>query len=319
MARGITESNVHTAADELVAAGERPTVDRIRAHLGTGSPNTVTRWLETWWQALGDRLQAQHSRRAFPDAPEAVAALAGEWWDLALEHARAAALEVLAADRSALQAEQQILQQEREGFAAEAATLRDKADAATHAERLASTQAVELQRLASQLEGHVEEMVKQRDAALARVGVADASRQAADLRVQELQDAARSERESLAQHVRAVEDRAHAEIDRARQETKELEARLTTVTKEHAVLKKSLVEAAERAKAMAAEAVRDAGTQRARADTLEEQLAKLRDLPAALEATLRRSGAPVKARKTTAKTLARNSTNRAKVSTTGTQ
>lgn len=47
MARGITETDVHTAADELVAAGERPTVDRIRTHLGTGSPNTVTRWLET--------------------------------------------------------------------------------------------------------------------------------------------------------------------------------------------------------------------------------------------------------------------------------
>ena len=53
MARGITESDVHTAADEIVAAGKRPTVERIRAHLGTGSPNTVTRWLETWWQGLG--------------------------------------------------------------------------------------------------------------------------------------------------------------------------------------------------------------------------------------------------------------------------
>ena len=49
MARGITESDVHTAADEIVDGGERPTVERIRAHLGTGSPNTVTRWLETWW------------------------------------------------------------------------------------------------------------------------------------------------------------------------------------------------------------------------------------------------------------------------------
>lgn len=39
MARGITENDVHTAADELVAAGERPTVDRIRSHLGTGSPS----------------------------------------------------------------------------------------------------------------------------------------------------------------------------------------------------------------------------------------------------------------------------------------
>ena len=41
MARGITEEDVHSAADALVCAGERPTVERIRAHLGTGSPNTV--------------------------------------------------------------------------------------------------------------------------------------------------------------------------------------------------------------------------------------------------------------------------------------
>lgn len=66
MARGITESDVHTAADEIVAAGDRPTVERIRAHLGTGSPNTVTRWLETWWQALGPRLEAQQRRFADP-------------------------------------------------------------------------------------------------------------------------------------------------------------------------------------------------------------------------------------------------------------
>ena len=60
MARGITESDVHTAADEIVGLGERPTVERVRAHLGTGSPNTVTRWLETWWQGLGRRLDAHH-------------------------------------------------------------------------------------------------------------------------------------------------------------------------------------------------------------------------------------------------------------------
>ncbi len=76
MACGITESDVNTAADELVAKGERPTVDRIRAHLRTGSPNTVTRWLETWWNRLGTRLQPQ--RPDFEDAPAVLAELAGQ-------------------------------------------------------------------------------------------------------------------------------------------------------------------------------------------------------------------------------------------------
>lgn len=91
MARGIIESDVHTAADELVAKGERPTVERIRAHLGTGSPNTVTRWLETWWNRLGTRLQPR--RPDFDDAPAVLAELAGQWWELALKHAREAAFE----------------------------------------------------------------------------------------------------------------------------------------------------------------------------------------------------------------------------------
>src|SRR3546814_16906419 len=62
-----------------------------------------------------------------------------------------------------------------------------------------------------------------------------------------------------------------------------------------------------------------AGVQRALAVALENQVARLRALPAALEATLRRSTSPAKARKTTEKKVARSSTNRAKVSKPGVQ
>ena len=297
MARGITEIDVHTAADEIVAAGERPTVERIRAHLGTGSPNTVTRWLDTWWRGLGPRLEAQQRRFAVPNAPEAIVALAGEWWSLALQQANVTALNTLASDRTALQMERDALQQDREESAAEAAALRDQVNTATHAEQVASTQATELQRLVGQLEGRVKEMTKQRDDALARLTEADLARQAVDVRIQMLQDSASTEREALAQHARAVEDRAHTEIDRARQETKELQARLVAAAREHAVVAKSHFQAAEQAKAAAAEASRDAGIERARAEALEKQLAKLQDLPAALEAAMRKTQAEPKQRK----------------------
>ena len=72
MPKGISENDVHAAADALVAQGERPTVERIRAHLGTGSPNTVTRWLETWWQRLGGRLQAGQPRLDVGNPPDDV-------------------------------------------------------------------------------------------------------------------------------------------------------------------------------------------------------------------------------------------------------
>ena len=319
MARGITESDVHTAADAIVNAGERPTVERIRAHLGTGSPNTVTRWLETWWQGLGQRLQAQQAKLSLPEAPDAVANAARELWRMALEHAQASANEALAAERVVLQEEQTALQADRDAFASEAAALRDKVEAASQAERVASTQAVELSRLVSQLESQLAELAKQRDTALASTADAESARQAADRRLHELQDAAQSEREAMTSHVWAIEDRAHAEVDRARQESRELKSRLSALQKEHATAGKSYLKAVEQGNSKAADAHRQAEVQRARADALEDQLARLRDLPAALEATLRRSASPAKARKTTEKKVARSSTNRAKVSKTGVQ
>ncbi|MGE4335141.1 MAG: DNA-binding protein [Pigmentiphaga sp.] len=123
MAKGITETDVHTAADEIITAGERPTVERIRAHLGTGSPNTVTRWLDTWWKQLGERLQKQQAHRALPQAPDALAFLAGEWWSLAMEHARANAEDAISQRRAALQAEQAALNTAKEAFRDEEALL----------------------------------------------------------------------------------------------------------------------------------------------------------------------------------------------------
>lgn len=76
MARGLTELDVHHAADDIVSLGERPTVERIRVHLGTGSPNTVTRWLETRWSTIGARLRQRAIEADRPDVPQAVIALA---------------------------------------------------------------------------------------------------------------------------------------------------------------------------------------------------------------------------------------------------
>ncbi|WP_051176185.1 DNA-binding protein [Luteimonas mephitis] len=289
MARGITESDVHTAADEIVGAGERPTVERIRAHLGTGSPNTVTRWLETWWKGLGQRLEVQQASLSLPQAPDAVAKAAGELWRLALEHAQANAKEVLEAERAALQEGQTALQAERESFALEATALRDKVEVASQAERVASTQAAELNRLVSQMEGQAAELTQQRDFALEQAANAEITRQAAERRLQALQDAAQAERETLAKHVQATEDRAHAEVDRARQQSRELQSRLTALQKEQAASQKAHFVALEQSNAKAMEAQRQAEIQKAKAEALAGQLSQLRDLPAELELVLRQA------------------------------
>lgn len=74
MARpGITYDEVIAAIDAILAAGEEPTIQRIREHLGTGSPNTIHRHLVTW------RASRPVEQRKAPELPaELQAALVKE-------------------------------------------------------------------------------------------------------------------------------------------------------------------------------------------------------------------------------------------------
>jgi len=89
-ARGITQADVTHAADALLRAGERPTVERIRAAVGHGSPNTVGPLLDAWWKRLAGRLDAGPA--AFHRLPESVAHVAEALWMQALEEGRRRAL-----------------------------------------------------------------------------------------------------------------------------------------------------------------------------------------------------------------------------------
>ena len=57
--RGIQESQVWEAADALVHEGLRPTIERVRQKIGSGSPNTVSPMLERWFATLGKRLDGR--------------------------------------------------------------------------------------------------------------------------------------------------------------------------------------------------------------------------------------------------------------------
>lgn len=282
MARGITETDVHTAADELVANGDRPTVERIRAHLGTGSPNTVTRWLDTWWKNLGIRLQPK--RPDLKDAPTVLAELAGQWWALALEHARESVLEELAYARQSLAAEYGELRVQQQSFADEGSALHAKATASAQSERLALTQVAELRQLVDQLQSQLAESARQRASTDQRLEQVESARRTMEGRLQELQELARSERDSLIEHARSVENRAAREVDQARQQAKELQTRLSSLEKLHAATEQSLSGALKAAQKTATEAVKEAARQRARSEVLEEQLTKI---PAAIEEAFR--------------------------------
>jgi hypothetical protein len=56
--RGVTASDVGHAADTLLRAGERPTIEKIRLEIGKGSPNTINPMLDAWWKTLSARLDS---------------------------------------------------------------------------------------------------------------------------------------------------------------------------------------------------------------------------------------------------------------------
>jgi chromosome segregation ATPase len=268
MARGITQDQVSAAADALVTAGERPTVEKIRAQLGTGSPNTVTRMLDTWRGALATRLSQV---LALPEVPADVGQAFTEIWRLAMTHAGSLAQAALAHEQNALLATQSSLTQERKLWEIAVAEAQAQAQSADQAREVAETRLADLQRLVEQQAGQLAELLQQRDGWQQR---ADQLAEAFDTH----KSGVAAEREAQAAHVRAVEDRAHAEIDRAREETKALQATLRQKERETSTIASRLEAAVTSVRA----AEHLATEQGARAKTLEQQLARMDGVPAAL-------------------------------------
>src|SRR5271170_7643333 len=114
LVRGVSSSDVSQAADSLLRVGERPTVERVRAAIGSGSPNTIGPLLDSWWKRLAGRLDAGPA--AFHRLPESVAHVAEALWLQALEEGRRRALleqrmtdRALAQDRERLEVRSHVL------------------------------------------------------------------------------------------------------------------------------------------------------------------------------------------------------------------
>lgn len=230
MPKGITQEQVNAAADALVAASERPTVEKVRAQLGTGSPNTVTRMLDAWRNQLGERLR-QFS--ALPDVPSPVGQAMMALWHLATEHSERAIAGRFAEERDALEAARVELAKERETWgtrleSAETNLARVQAakDLAEHACATLDSQLQDSHALRADL-------AQQRDRLQALCDQQSNTLQALRKQIEELQADSASERSRQAAYVRTLEDRAHQEIDRVRQESKQWQQRLDATERIH--------------------------------------------------------------------------------------
>lgn len=108
--KGIQQSDVERAADQLLAAGERPTIEKVRLQLGRGSPNTIAPLLDLWFSGLGRRVRGLAGAEGWGDQlPASLLATAEALWRQAQTEAeRVAGQELHAAKEALAQLEQRV-------------------------------------------------------------------------------------------------------------------------------------------------------------------------------------------------------------------
>ncbi|XDF33145.1 DNA-binding protein [Paracidovorax avenae] len=250
--RGVQMEEVWAAADAVLALGERPTVERVRHQLGRGSPNTVGPMLDGWYATLARRLQApadpsepgEGSGEALP-APVARAAKA--LWGRALQQADESAAARLAQSRAELEAQAEALRLAQDELAREKQRLDDREEAYAVALQARDAQIAEAARQARDLQQQLLACQQQLDTARSDNTqlrkAADAERKR-----QEAREADHlAERARIEERAQAQERRLHAEVDRARQESRRLALQLESEQKKSA---KALSDAQDRARAL---------------------------------------------------------------------
>lgn len=256
--RGITDQDVWRAADALLLDGQRPTIERVRQHIGRGSPNTVSPHLDTWFARLGARIadpQVFRAPAADAAAPEPVQALARQLWDTAQALARG-------------QAESRALA--AEALAADALAERDASQAALATERART------QTLAADLDALRIAHAAEHASLTERLRTLDlhAQASAADLRAarqQHASDLAHTQADA-AQRVQQAERRASADMDRERQARARAEHALAEARRDH---ERTLADERTRAQAQFVAQVQAFGKLDARAQALQERLDRL--------------------------------------------
>lgn len=239
MAKGISQDQVSQAADQLLFAGERPTIERIRALLGTGSPNTVNRFLDIWWQSLGSRLNAQTAKNAIPGAPKEVIQLATQLW----ENAVLSAEDRLSNERTTLNHEHTLamrdLNEREDGIKEHIMSLTSAKDRAEMALTAANQQVVSLNQLVEKNVAYLIEIKKQRD---------DYKHELQDSHVtlnllrSDIDDKLfkwEIERKEIESAHQATQDRWILEVDRARQEEAITSSKIKQITKQFEQEKKA--------------------------------------------------------------------------------
>jgi len=273
MAVGVPENEVFAAADAVLTRGERPTVERVRLQLGRGSPARVGGLLDQWWARLAERLSGENR---LPTLPGEVSQAFVDVWQQAIHLAQSVAEQALSEQRQVLAAERERVASVEDQARQDAALARQHTMAAQTAQQVSETRLADLELLLEERTTQIEDLQQRREGWLRERREAQQHSMALQQELQALRLKAEQERVAQGSYVRGVEDRAHREVDRAREEGKAMTAQFKEVGRKLEHLKQRV----ETIQTELSQAQQHAAAQRARADTLELHLTPGHQAPA---------------------------------------
>ncbi|WP_236574449.1 DNA-binding protein [Hydrogenophaga sp. PBL-H3] len=221
--RGVQPDEVWAAADAVLAQGERPTIERVRAHLGRGSPNTVAPMLDAWYASLAKRLASDEDGAGEQGVlPAPVLRAAKALWGRAQQHAQEQAVESVRIDRQVQDQHAERLATLRDTLEQDQQKLNERSEALGAALQAKDHQITDLVRQVTDL--HKGLTGREREIESLRTLHAEAAQalQAERDRLNGLTEGHRQERGRLEQRASAHEKRLLGDLDRARQEVKRL-------------------------------------------------------------------------------------------------
>lgn len=234
--RGVQQHEVNAAADALIAQGVRPTIERVRAQIGRGSPNTVAPMLDIWFVGLAGRLGLDAGLEEGGPPPQ-VRHLLGQIWAAAVDAGAQRAEAALSNQHSQIQADREALATARQELASQEAALAEKAAGIDQALALAKRQLdernVEMSQLRAELAAAQADLARARGSLAGVVQERDADRHA----FAEQQRAHASERQRIEERAAATERRLLEDVDRSRQDAKAARNAQADSQRQHDVLR----------------------------------------------------------------------------------
>lgn len=218
--RGVQESDVWAAADALIAQGLRPTIERVRQHIGRGSPNTVSPMLETWFATLGRRLgvAGEQDPAVLQSVPDPVQSMAQELWETAKEEAKNAASALLEQREGALKNAEQELETHKDQLKQREAAMEAQKEAMNQALQTAQAQAQDLARRLDEMQQQLQDRDQRLEELRDELSKAVRQREQQQHKHSEEIQAAAAERQRMAEQYAGNERHMLNEVDRARQE-----------------------------------------------------------------------------------------------------